>query len=349
MGRQGSRRRVATGLYRDGSGLAAVVHANGYRRELRFPATTPLRTVRAAADELRAQLRKLPRSQRHTLADDVQRYLTLVEPELTTARERAHLIGLWLPRFGHLRTTVLAQHVPALNDQLRAWRRTAAASTCNHRRNALTNCVRLLYGKRAALDLMDLVRFKAPPSKARWIPRARIAAVLDALPAGKTRARLWLMHWTGMRPSQMGRLTRADFYLDDAIPFVVIPRGKGGRHASVPLTAAGLDAARAFLESEAWRPWSCSSANRLLAEAAQRSGVEQFTVYQIRHSFATALRHTGADVSDIQDLFGHTDAATSEIYARSSLAKHRDAIARLETDGNMAPQRGTDRGVPVSY
>ena len=73
MGRQGSRRRVAKGIYRDGSDLAAVVHANGYRRELRFPATTPLRTVRTAADELRAQLRKLPRSQRHTALVQVPR------------------------------------------------------------------------------------------------------------------------------------------------------------------------------------------------------------------------------------------------------------------------------------
>lgn len=349
MGRQGVRRRVAKGLYRDGSGLAAVVHANGYRRELRFPATTPLRTVRAAADELRAQLRKLPRSQRHTLADDAQRYLTLVQPELVTARERAHLLGLWLPRFGHLRTTALAQHVPALNEQLRAWRRTAAASTCNHRRNALTNCIRLLYGKRAALDLVDLVRFKEPPSRARWLPRKRIEAVLEVLPAGKTKVRLWLMHWTGMRPSQMGRLTDGDFHLDDAIPFVVIPRGKGGLPATVPLTPSGLDAARAFLEAEAFHPWSCSSANKLLSVAARRVGVEPFTVYQIRHSFATALRHTGADVSDIQDLFGHTDAATSEIYARSSLAKHRDAIARLEPDENVAPIRGTRSEMAVSY
>ena len=43
----------------ESSGLAAVIHANGYRRELRFPTATPVKTIRAAADELRAQLRKL--------------------------------------------------------------------------------------------------------------------------------------------------------------------------------------------------------------------------------------------------------------------------------------------------
>ena len=35
-----------------------------------------------------------------------------------------------------------------------------------------------------------------------------------------------------MRPSQMGRLTRDDFQLDEPIPFIAVPRGKGGRLAA---------------------------------------------------------------------------------------------------------------------
>ena len=341
MGRQGLRRRVAKGIYRDGSGLAAVVHANGYRRELRFPATTPLRTVRAAADELRAQLRKLPTSERSTLAVDAPRYLQRVEATLASVVNRKRHLDAWLPRFGHIRTLLLGQHTTALNDQLQQWRERLSPSSCNQRRDALTNCVKVLYGRRAALELV-----------ARWIPRARIDAVLAALPPGKIAARLHLMHWTGMRPSQMGRLTAEDFQLDEPIPFVVVPQGKRGLSAMVPLVPEGLAAARAFFAADAFGPWSCSSTNAAIARAAARVDVELFTVYQIRHAFAAGLRHTGADVADIQDLYGHTDPRTTRIYARESLAKHLDAITRLRPVAepeNVAPNLGTRSLKSVSY
>ena len=45
--------------------------------------------------------------------------------------------------------------------------------------------------------------------------------MLAGIPAGSvTRVRLDLMHWTGMRPSQMGRLRAEDFRLDEPIPYV---------------------------------------------------------------------------------------------------------------------------------
>ena len=200
----------------------------------------------------------------------------------------------WLPRFGQLRTIALPSHLGALNEQLHAWRRTLAAITCNHRRNALTNLVRVLYGRRAAVELIDLVRFVPAPPRPRWIDRRHIADVLAQLPAGSLmRVRLELMHWTGMRPSQMARLQADDFRLDDPIPYVAVPRGKRGRLAAVPLVAEGLAAARAFLDAEAFGPWSRDTVNRALRTAAGRAGRPPFTTYQIRHSFAAGLRRAG--------------------------------------------------------
>ena len=151
-------------------------------------------------------------------------------------------------------------HLTALNAQLHEWRRTLAASTCNHRRHALTNLVRVLYGRRASFDLLDLVRFAPPPPRPRWVDRRHIADVVAEIPAGSvTRARLELMHWTGMRPSQMGRLRAEDFRLDEPIPYVAVPRGKGGRIAAVPLVPEGAAAARAFLDAKAFGPWPAAA------------------------------------------------------------------------------------------
>ncbi len=328
----GSRRRVrvAEGIYRDRHGLAATVKVNGVQREIRFPPGTPLKTIRARRDELRASLRTLPAGGRHSLNHDAGRYLDQVKTTLISFGDRRRELLAWLPRFGHLRTLALPAHLPALNAQLHEWRDTLAASTCNHRRHALTNLVRVLYGRRASFDLLDLVRFAPPPPKPRWVDRGHIANVLAEIEAGSvTRARLELMHWTGMRPSQMGRLRAEDFRLDEPIPYVAVPRGKGGRIAAVPLVPEGVDAAHAFLDAEAFGPWPRSSVNRALAAAARRAGRPAFTTYQIRHSFAAGLRRVGTDVADIQDLYGHTKPETTMIYAPPELAKHRAALERL--------------------
>ena len=125
--------------------------------------------------------------------------------------------------------------------------------------------------------------FPKPSPKARWVERTHIADVLAQLEPGTTlAARLNLMRWTGMRPSQMGRLTPEDFVLDhsDKIPHVIVPRGKGGKDALVPLVEEGIAAAREFIALDAYGPWSTAKAgNKALAKAAHKAGREAFTTY----------------------------------------------------------------------
>ena len=330
--------RVAAGIYKDRWGLSATVKVNGIQREIRFEPGTSLKTIRARRDEMRASLRALPPGERHALAHDAERYLDQVKTTLVSFVDRRRDLLAWLPRFGHLRTLALPSHLAELNSQLHDWRQTLSAMSCNHRRHALTNLVRVLYGRRAAVELIDLARFAPAPPKPRWIDRRHIAEVLSHLtPGSLTRIRLELMHWTGMRPSQMGRLRADDFRLEEPIPYVAVPRGKGGRIAAVPLVPEGIAAAGAFLAARAFGPWSRGSANKALRAAARRACQPPFTVYQIRHSFAAGLRRAGTDVADIQDLYGHTNPQTTKIYAPPELAKHRAAVERLRlNDANSS-------------
>ena len=335
---RGRRTRVAEGVYKDRWGLATTVKVHGVQREIRFPPGTSLKTIRARRDELRASLRTLPHGARHTLAHDAGRYLDQVARTLVSFTNRRRDLAAWIPRFGQVRTLALPSHFTSLNAQLHDWRRTLSAASCNHRRHALTNLVRVLYGRRVAVDFMDLTRFPLAPSPPRWIDRQHIAAVLAHLtPGSKTQVRLQLMHWTGMRPSQMGRLRAEDFRLQDPIPYVAVPRGKGGRLAAVPLVTDGVMAARSFFAAHAFGPWSRGSANKALRDAATRAHRSPFTVYQIRHSFATGLRRVGTDLADIQDLYGHTHPSTTAIYAPPQLAKHAAAIERLRHEERPRP------------
>ena len=84
---------------------------------------------------------------------------------------------------------------------------------------------------------------------------------------------------------------------------------------------------------DAFGKWKTERSNKELAKAAEAAGRKAFTTYQIRHSFAAGLRQTGADVADIQDLYGHTNPETTKIYAPAVLKKHQAAIERLRAAG----------------
>lgn len=345
------RKRVSEGVYEDPYGLAATVKVKGKQQEVRFPLGTPLRKIQAERNRMRAAMQAEPSpqsGQRQTLAHDAERYLEQVAP-LVGMRNRRHEIGVWLPKFGHVRTLSLPNHVNALNTQLREWRAIRAASTVNKWRNALTNLVKVLYGRRAAAELADLVRFEPPRPKARWVDRDHVLDVLEQLtPGTKTAVRLLLLHWTGMRPAQMGRLTREDFRLDEEIPYVAIPTGRKSKQiVALPLADKGIEAARAFIEANAFGGWSCPSANRALTRAAEQAGRPRFTVYQIRHTFAAALRRSGTDLADVRDMLGHMNVEITEIYAPPDLEKHRAAVQRLIDSEKPKPTTPRPRRGPA--
>lgn len=323
-GARGPRRTIGRGLYRDRYGLAAVVWWHGQRREHRFPVGTELAVLRAWREDARQNLEdgSPPPAEPETFAADVQRYLRQMHGRLASLDDRTRDLAAWVAVVGRLRRADLK--LPRINQVLQAWRGALSASTVNHRRDALSHLYRVLDG--APGVVAGAVRFPLPEPVSRAVPLARIDAVLSRI-GGKTQARLLLMRWTGMRPSQMGRLTRDD--VDLAHATVRLPRGKGGRDAVLPLVAPGLDAARLFLARDAFGAWSCPSASKAIVRAARAAEVAPFTVYQIRHSLAAAMRQLGADLDDVRAALGHTDLRTTRRYSPVVDSKVAAAFARV--------------------
>lgn len=159
----------------------------------------------------------------------------------------------------------------------------------------------------------------------------------------RDRAVLEILYGSGLRVSELCSLTLQSVSTDGATLRVV---GKGSKERLVPLSSPASHAIRQWIDirnevasdvsgsslilSARGKPVSRRDVARLLDEACDRAGVIGGThPHALRHSFATHLMDNGADTRSIQELLGHSDAATTQRYTHVS--KERLRLAYTES------------------
>lgn len=163
--------------------------------------------------------------------------------------------------------------------------------------------------------------------------RAEAAAGSERLRAVRLHCLLEMLYATGMRVSELVSLPR-DVLAGDARMLTI--RGKGGRERLVPLNAPAIAALHRYLHLGAddgtiaatvatkWLFPSKSAQGHLtrqrfgqdLKHLAEESGLdsERVSPHVLRHAFASHLLDRGADLRAVQQLLGHADISTTEIY-----------------------------------
>jgi integrase/recombinase XerC len=173
------------------------------------------------------------------------------------------------------------------------------------------------------------------PSRLPRVPRiAEAAALLDAAGDGadpvavRDLAVLELLYGSGLRVSELCQLRPDDVDLGAGLVTVV---GKGAKVRRVPLGEPAADAIRAYLRHsrpELTRPDTPHDAlflNRLgrrLGSRDARRVLERHPLadgrvlhpHALRHAYATHLLEGGADLRAVQELLGHADLATTQLY-----------------------------------
>jgi len=145
----------------------------------------------------------------------------------------------------------------------------------------------------------------------------------------RNRALLELAYGAGLRESELTGMTVARLHLDQAM---VRPLGKGSRERLVPIGGQAvrwlseyLDRARPFLAGGSstpvlfltyrGNPLSRMTVWNIVRRSAEMAGLkEDIHPHTLRHSFATHLLQGGADLRVVQELLGHSDIRTTEIY-----------------------------------
>jgi integrase/recombinase XerD len=176
------------------------------------------------------------------------------------------------------------------------------------------------------------------PKKWRTLPEVLSAANVEKLIASvslddplafRDRAMLELGYGAGLRVSEWIGVETKDVFLEDEVVRVF---GKGSKERLVPIGRAAIGAIATYLRelrprlergsgkgklflNAQGRPLSRMGAWGILRKYVKRSGLKtRVTPHTLRHSFATHLLEGGADLRAVQEMLGHADISTTQIY-----------------------------------
>ncbi len=227
------------------------------------------------------------------------------------------------------------------------------------RRYADTTLARKIAAVRSFLNFLradgiidrDLASHLDSPAVGRYLPHAISEQQVEDLlstpngesPAGIRDLSMLRMLWaTGMRVSELAALdvSNVDLQTDTVRCF-----GKGGKERQIPFGMHARDALSRYLDEG--RPYLCRRANEsalylnhhgerltrqgfwlILKAYSKAAGIEKISPHTLRHSFATHLLNNNADLRVVQELLGHSNISTTQIYTHVSRERLRAVYDR---------------------
>ena len=228
-----------------------------------------------------------------------------------------------------------------------------AVASLARKLSALRMLARFLLGEGNLQN--DFTELLSNPKKGRFLPHAlsieemeRFLSAPDlTTPLGKRdRAIFELMYGSGLRVSEVSSVLVNAVNLEEGFARIF---GKGSKERIVPVGKEAVMAIRNYLHggrpelvkdrsggelflSKRGTPISRKMIWVLVKDYARRAGIEKnLTPHGLRHSFATHLLMGGADIRAVQEMLGHSDVGTTQIYT------HVESQRLVEEHTNFHP------------
>lgn len=128
----------------------------------------------------------------------------------------------------------------------------------------------------------------------------------------------------------------------------LLVKGKGGKERIAPLNKAAIAKLLKYLQERKISPWffagnspekhlTRQGFHKMLKELALKAGIDPTRVHPhaIRHSFATHLLNSGVDLRVLQELLGHSDISTTEIYTHILDSKLKELVFKYHPLGRV--------------
>jgi len=192
----------------------------------------------------------------------------------------------------------------------------------------------------------------AAPQKGVYLPRFLNRNEIESLLAApdtstenglRDRAILELMYASGLRVSEAANLKINDVDLDSGI---VTTTGKGSKTRRVPVGASAIEWIKSYLALRRKKenieidnmfvnangsPINRQSIYLSITDYAEKCGLEGVSPHTLRHSFATHLVQNSADIRSVQQMLGHADISTTQIYTHITNTQLKKNYERFHT------------------
>lgn len=232
--------------------------------------------------------------------------------------------------------------VSLFNEMLRA--RKLSRNTIARKAAAIKSFLKYLYREGyAGPDALDEVESIRKTSRLpRILSKEEMARIIDSMPAGKPkqirdRTIIEVLYATGIRVSELTGAGMADLNWSEGF---IRCAGKGRKMRMVPIGSRAQEWLKRYLD-EVRPEWDNKLSEKLII-TERGQGISRSTVWRIvgrlansagiasgvsphtfRHSFATHMLENGADIRAVQEMLGHVDISTTQIYTHVTTEKMR--------------------------
>jgi integrase/recombinase XerD len=205
-----------------------------------------------------------------------------------------------------------------------------------------------------------------PPRRRRTLPRTLSPGEAERLVEAangtqprdlRDRALAELLYGAGLRVSEAVSLEKGGVALDDRLVRCI---GKGDKERIVPIGRRAAEALRRYLArgrphldrrhrpelflNARGGPLTRAGAFLILRRLAEKAGLEPARIHPhlLRHSFATHLLEGGADLRSVQEMLGHADLSTTELYTHVSDRRRRELYFQAHPHARRRPYQRHD-------
>lgn len=205
--------------------------------------------------------------------------------------------------------------------------------------NLALNAIKFLYAKvlkdPQKIDLKFAKRSKKLPVV---LSHAEIEKIIEATDNAKYKLMISLGYACGLRVSEVINLKVADLHIDELVVHIKNAKGKKDRISVLPKKlqndlrniVAGKNASDFVFTSNRGGKLTTTSLQKMFRKSFRKVKINKpATFHSLRHSFATHLLENGTDVRYVQELLGHSNIRTTQIYTQVTNPKLKNIKSPL--------------------